>query len=66
MKITIGCDHGGIVLKPAVKETLEALGAEVVDFGTFTEESVDYPVYARRTRSKASVPQSPPTLSWRR
>ena len=45
MKIAIGCDHGGIVLKPAVKETLEALGAEVVDFGTFTEESVDYPVY---------------------
>ena len=45
MKIAIGCDHGGIVLKPAVKEALEALGAEVVDFGTFTEESVDYPVY---------------------
>lgn len=45
MKIAIGCDHGGIVLKPAVKETLEAFGAEVVDFGTFTEESVDYPVY---------------------
>ena len=45
MKVAIGCDHGGIVLKPAVKETLEALGAEVVDLGTYTDESVDYPVF---------------------
>ena len=45
MKVAIGCDHGGIVLKQAVKETLEALGAEVADLGTYTEESVDYPVY---------------------
>ena len=45
MKVAIGCDHGGIVLKQAVKETLEALGAEVADLGTYTEESVDYPFY---------------------
>ena len=45
MKIAIGCDHGGIVLKPAVIETLEQLGAEVEDLGTYTDESVDYPVY---------------------
>ena len=44
-KIAVGCDHGGIVLKPAVVAALEALGAEVVDFGTYDESSVDYPVY---------------------
>lgn len=45
MKIAVGCDHGGIVLKDAVIETLEELGAEVIDLGTYTTDSVDYPVY---------------------
>ena len=45
MKIAIGCDHGGIVLKPAVIKALAELGAEVVDLGTYDESSVDYPVY---------------------
>ena len=45
MKIAIGCDHGGIVLKDAVTSTLEALGAEVVDLGTKSTDSVDYPTY---------------------
>lgn len=45
MKIAIGCDHGGIVLKPAVIDTLTELGAEVEDFGTYDESSVDYPIY---------------------
>ena len=44
-KVAIGCDHGGIVLKPAVIKALTELGAEVVDFGTYSTESVDYPVY---------------------
>ena len=45
MKGAIGCDHGGIVLKPAVIKALTELGAEVVDLGTYDESSVDYPVY---------------------
>ena len=45
MKIAIGCVHGGIVLKDAVTSTLEALGAEVVDLGTNSTDSVDYPTY---------------------
>jgi ribose 5-phosphate isomerase B len=44
-KVAIGCDHGGIVLKDAVVSTLTSLGAEVVDFGTNSTESVDYPTY---------------------
>ena len=44
-KVAIGCDHGGIVLKDAVISTLTDLGAEVVDFGTMSDQSVDYPEY---------------------
>ena len=48
MKIAIGCDHGGIVLKPAVTAYLEGKGIEYVDLGTYTTDSVDYPVYAKK------------------
>ena len=48
MKVALGCDHGGFVLKAKVVETLQKLGAEVVDLGTNNEESVDYPVYAEK------------------
>lgn len=45
MKIAIGCDHGGIILKPAVIEQLKSMNIEFKDFGTFSDESVDYPKY---------------------
>lgn len=45
MKIAIGCDHGGFVLKQSVVETLKSLGAEIEDFGCFDTASVDYPEY---------------------
>ena len=48
MRIAIGCDHGGIVLKPAVTAYLEEKGIEYVDLGTYTTDSVDYPVYAKK------------------
>lgn len=43
MKIAMGSDHGGLRLKNLVKEHLESQGFEVQDFGTYTEESCDYP-----------------------
>ncbi len=46
MKIAIGCDHGGIVLKPAIIEYLKGKGIEIADCGTFDSESCDYPDYA--------------------
>lgn len=46
MKIAMACDHGGYYLKNALKSNLEAQGYEVVDFGTYSDESVDYPDYA--------------------
>ncbi len=45
VRVAIGCDHGGIVLKDSVIEALKELGAEAVDFGTYSTESVDYPEF---------------------
>ncbi|SHH22218.1 ribose 5-phosphate isomerase B [Tepidibacter thalassicus] len=45
MKIGIGSDHGGYNLKEEIKKHLESKGHEVVDFGTDSIESVDYPDY---------------------
>ena len=47
MKISLGTDHAGFRLKEKVKELLASLGHEVQDFGTYTEEPVDYPVFVR-------------------
>ncbi len=46
MKIAIGSDHAGFKLKEEIKRFLEEKGIEVVDFGTNSEERVDYPDYA--------------------
>lgn len=43
MKIAVGSDHAGYRLKEALKEPLESRGHQVTDYGTFSEESVDYP-----------------------
>ena len=43
--IALGCDHGGFGLKQAVKKYLEEKGLEYKDFGTYSEESCDYPIY---------------------
>jgi ribose 5-phosphate isomerase B len=47
MKIALGTDHAGFTYKEAVKKHLQKFGHEVQDFGTFSEESVDYPVFVR-------------------
>ena len=46
MKISIGCDHGALALKNKMVAHLTAKGHEVVDFGTHTPDSCDYPEYA--------------------
>ena len=45
--IGIGCDHGGYALKQAVIKHLEEKGHAVKDYGCYSEESCDYPVYAK-------------------
>lgn len=44
--IAIACDHGGLELKNLLKKDLEARGLSVLDLGTNSPESVDYPDYA--------------------
>lgn len=48
MKIAIGSDHGGYALKELIYKFLQEEGFEVTDFGTHSEESCDYPVYAQK------------------
>ena len=47
MKIGIGSDHAGYQYKEAIKQYLFQQGHEVVDFGTDSEEPVDYPQFIR-------------------
>jgi ribose 5-phosphate isomerase B len=47
MRIAIGSDHAGFQYKERVKQLLSALGHEVTDFGTNSEEPVDYPLFIR-------------------
>ncbi len=46
MRIAIGSDHGGFSLKQELVEFLAGLGYEILDLGTDSEESVDYPDFA--------------------
>ena len=48
MKIAIGCDHGGFHLKEKIKECLLVREIEVKDKGTYSEERVDFPLYAEK------------------
>lgn len=45
--IALGSDHGGFALKAEIIKHLEKRGLEYKDFGTYSEESCDYPVYGK-------------------
>ena len=47
MKIAIGSDHAGFKYKEKIKEFLQEQGHVVNDFGTYSEEPVDYPLFIR-------------------
>ncbi|MES2593541.1 MAG: ribose 5-phosphate isomerase B [Bacteroidota bacterium] len=46
MKVAIGSDHAGFLLKEVLKSYLQGKGFEVKDFGCFSEERADYPDFA--------------------
>jgi ribose 5-phosphate isomerase B len=46
MKIALGADHAGFELKESLRSQLEQAGHKVVDFGTNSAQSVDYPDFA--------------------
>ena len=52
--IALGCDHGGINLKTAIIKYLEDKKIEYKDFGCYSEESVDYPIYAYKVANAVS------------
>ena len=47
MRMAIGSDHAGFQYKEIIKKYLRSLGHEVTDFGTDSEEPVDYPLFIR-------------------
>ena len=52
--IAIGSDHGGFALKQEIMAHLEERGLEYIDFGTYTEESCDYPQYGAAVARKVA------------
>lgn len=57
MKIAVACDHGGLNLKKAVIAYVEKLGHECVDFGTYTNDSCDYPDFALKAAEAVASKQ---------
>jgi ribose 5-phosphate isomerase B len=54
MKVAIGADHAGYALKQELRARLEARGVEVVDVGTASADSTDYPDYAAAVGRKVA------------
>ena len=46
MKIALGCDHAGFNYKVEISKWLKTAGHQVLDFGAFSTDSIDYPDYA--------------------
>ena len=56
--IAVGADHGGYQMKEDLKKFLEELGHQVHDFGTYSEDPVDYPDFAYAVARSVSEAQS--------
>ena len=54
MKIAAGADHGGFALKQALVARLRAAGHDVIDLGTHSDESVDYPRFAHAVATEVA------------
>ena len=50
----MGSDHGGFQMKKELAVFIESLGHEVIDIGSYTDESVDYPIYGRAAAEKVA------------
>ena len=55
MRIALAADHAGFVLKEHLRTWLGGLGHEVIDFGTRSSDSTDYPDYARDAASAVAT-----------
>lgn len=54
IKVAIGSDHGGFELKEKIVDYLKRNKIEFEDFGTFSNESCDYPVFAKKVASEVA------------
>lgn len=59
MKIAIGADHGGFLMKEQLKDLLAGMGHEIVDVGCYSTESVDYPDFAMALSEQVAGGQCP-------
>ena len=55
MKIALGADHGGFEYKNKISDLLKKEGYDVTDFGTYSKESCDYPVFAKKVAEAVST-----------
>lgn len=55
MKIAIGNDHTALEMKGEIKKFLEEKGYEVIDYGTNSTESCDYPVYGEKVANAVAA-----------
>ena len=58
MKIALSCDHAGVNTKNELIKYLEKLGHKTKDFGTYTEDSCDYPDYAHPMAESVEAKES--------
>ena len=58
MKIALASDHGGLELKNHIMSFLNSKGYEVLDFGTYSKESCDYPDFAHKAALSVSCGES--------
>ncbi len=63
MKIGICCDHAGYTLKEHIKDLLSKKAYEVIDFGCFSSESVDYPDFAHPMARSIEIGDLPKGIS---
>jgi ribose 5-phosphate isomerase B len=58
MKIALGADHAGFELKQKVRDHLQSSGYQVLDEGTVSNESVDYPDFAKKVGEDVAAKQA--------
>ena len=50
--IAIGADHGGYKLKEKIKKYFDENNIDYKDYGTYSEERTDYPIYAKKLQKQ--------------
>ena len=63
MKLSIACDHGALALKNVMVKHLQEKGYEVVDFGTHTLDSCDYPDFAAPAAQAVASGECKPNIT---